>query len=68
MSIVKNLIYFGYEIYRFLSDQNDSYEMTINSFQVRKTNEIKKRNFPPPLWETSLSVKAEVWMFIKSSA
>ena len=26
-------------------DQNDSYEITINGFQVRKINENKKRNF-----------------------
>ena len=44
-------------------DQNNSYEITINGFQGRKINEI--RNVRLPLWETFLSIKAEVWMFTK---
>ena len=40
-------------------DQNNSYEITINGFQVRKTKRNKKRNFWSPPWETFLSVKAE---------
>ena len=47
-----------------IPDQNSGYEITINGFQI---NEIRKRNFRSPLWETFLSVKAEVGMFIKLS-
>ena len=47
--------------------QNNSYDITINGFQVRKINKIRKRNFRSPLWETFLSVKAEVGMFTKLS-
>ena len=47
--------------------QNNSYEITINGFQVRKNKGNKKRNFRSPLWETFLSVKAEVGMFTKLS-
>ena len=48
-------------------DQNNSYEITTNGFQVRKINEIRTRNFRSPLWETFLSVKAEVGIFTKFS-
>ena len=49
------------------SDQNNSYEITINGFQVRKMIEMKKRNFRSTLWETFFSVKAEVGMLAKLS-
>ena len=48
-------------------DQNNSYEITINGLQVRKIKRNKKRNFRSPLWETFLSVKAEVGMFTNLS-
>ena len=47
-------------------DQNDSYEITVNGYQVRKINEIRNVIWSP-LWETFPSVKAEVGMFTKLS-
>ena len=44
-------------------DQNDSYEW----FSRQKHKRNKKRNFRSPLWETFLSVNAEVGMFTKLS-
>ena len=48
-------------------DQNDSYEITLNGFLSQKNKRNKKRNFRSPLWETFLSVKAQVGMFTKLS-
>ena len=48
-------------------DQNNSYEITINGFISQKHKRNKKRNFQSPLWETFLSVRAEVGMFTKLS-
>ena len=64
-------MYANYEMFvRMLTvhcDQNNSYEITINGFQVRNINEIRNAIFGCPLWETLLSVKAEVGMFTKLS-
>ena len=48
-------------------DQNNSYQITANGFQVRNIIENKKRNFRSPPWETFLSVKVEVGVFTKLS-
>ena len=54
-------------ILNVLCDQNNSYEITISGFQVRKINEIRNVIFGPRYGETFLSVKAEVGMFTKWS-
>ena len=46
-------------------DQSDSYEITMNGYQTRKINEIRNVIFGLQLWDTFLSVKAEVGMFTK---
>ena len=46
------------------SDQNNSYEITMNGHQGRKINEIRDVVFYFQLWETFLSIMAEVGMLI----
>ena len=46
------------------SDQNSSYEITMNGHQGRKINEIRNEVFYFQLWETFLSIMAEVGMLI----
>ena len=41
-------------------DRNNSYEMTINGFQVRKINEIKKRNFRSLLRKPSSALRPKL--------
>ena len=48
-----------WDMHERYSDQNNSYEIIINGFQVRKIKN-KKCNFQSPLWESFVSVKAEV--------
>ena len=48
-------------------DQSDIYEITINGFASQKNKQNKKRNYRSPLWETFLSLEAEVGMFTKLS-
>ena len=46
---------------------NNSYEITMNGYQARKINEIINAIFGLQLWETFLSVMAEVRIFTKLS-
>ena len=46
-------------------DKNNGNEITMN--QATKINETKNVIFGPLLWETFLSIKAEVGMFTKLS-
>ena len=39
---------------------NNSYEITMNDYQARKIDEIRNVIFGLQLWETPLSVKAEL--------
>ena len=63
------LLHFNEMFVRMLTvhcDQNDSYEITINGYQVREINEIRNV-FLSSLWKTFLGVKAKVGIFTKLS-
>ena len=45
-------------------DQNDSYEIIMSAYQVKKMNNIRNVIFGLHLWETFVSIKAEVGMFL----
>ena len=55
------------EVCNYVCEGGNGYEITINGYQARKINEIRGEIFSLQLWETFLTVKAEVGMFTKLS-